>query len=142
MTNPKIPAALSKAVLGPVALHDFKPTMQTTKMVPSVKAQFTVSASEQLVVPGDLATIYNYNPLHSAGISGQGQTVVLLERTDLYATGDFNTFRKVFGLTKSFPKGKLVTVHPQPTGGAVTAPNGVVSLDLRPAAIRVSGGGR
>src|SRR5579875_972672 len=123
VTDPKIPAALADAVLGPVALHDFKPRKQTTKVKPPIK-QYTVNADYQLVVPGDLATIYNYNPLYSAGISGQGQTVVLLERTDLYATGDWNTFRKVFGLTKSFPKGKLVTVHPQPTGTGTTE-NGV-----------------
>ncbi|HTV10038.1 MAG TPA: protease pro-enzyme activation domain-containing protein [Candidatus Aquilonibacter sp.] len=125
VSDPMIPAALSKAVLGPVALHDFKPTMQTTKLAPMVKPNYTVNADYQLLVPGDLATIYNYNPLYSAGVSGQGQTVVLLERTDLYSTGDWSTFRKVFGLTKSFPKGKLVTVHPQPTGSPVTAPNGV-----------------
>lgn len=125
VTNPSIPAALAKAVLGPVALHDFKPTMQTTKVVPSVKPNYTVNADYQLVVPGDLATIYNYNPLFAAGVSGQNQTVVLLERTDLYSTGDWSTFRKTFGLTKSFPKGKLVTVHPPNTGTSVTAPNGI-----------------
>ncbi len=125
VTEPMIPAALAKVVLAPVALHDFKPVMQTKKIVPSVKAEYTVSASYQLVVPGDLATIYNYNPTYSAGISGQGQTVVLLERTDLYAMGDWSTFRKVFGLTKSFPKGKFVTVHPQPSGLAVNV-GGVV----------------
>jgi subtilase family serine protease len=124
ISNPKIPAALADAVLGPVALHDFKPHKLTTKVKPPI-TQYTVNANYQLVVPGDLATIYNYNPLFSAGISGQGQTVVLLERTDLYASGDWNTFRKVFGLTKSFPKGKLIQVHPQPTGSPVTAPNGV-----------------
>ena len=124
ISNPRIPAALADVVLGPVALHDFKPHKLTTKVKPPI-TQYTVNADYQLVVPGDLATVYNYNPLFSAGISGQGQTIVLLERTDLYATGDWNTFRKVFGLTKSFPKGKFVTVHPQPTGSPVTAPNGV-----------------
>ncbi len=122
-TNPKIPAALAAAVLGPVALHDFKPHKLTSKIKPPV-AQYTVNSSYQLVVPGDLATIYNYNPLFNAGLSGQGQTVVVLERTDLYNNGDYNAFRKVFGLTKNFPKGKLVVVHPQPSGSGSTV-NGV-----------------
>src|SRR5581483_6537733 len=80
---------------------------------------FTVSSDTQAVVPLDLRTIYNYNPLFAKGISGQGQTVVLLERTNLYANGDWNTFRKVFGLTKLFPKGKMITVHPQPSGDTI-----------------------
>jgi subtilase family serine protease len=124
VSNPKIPAALADAVLGPVALHDFKPHMLTSKVKPPIK-NYTVNADQQLVVPGDMQKIYNYLPLYAAGISGQGQTVILLERTDLYNPGDFLTFRKVFGLTKSYAKGKLVTVHPQPTGSPVTAPNGV-----------------
>ncbi len=124
ISNPKVPAALADAVLGPVALHNFMPHNLTTKVKPPI-TNYTVNADYQLVVPGDLATIYNYNPLFRAGVSGQGQTVVLLERTDLYNNGDWNTFRKEFGLTKGFPKGKLVVVHPQPTGSPITAPNGV-----------------
>ncbi|HEX4747979.1 MAG TPA: protease pro-enzyme activation domain-containing protein [Bryobacteraceae bacterium] len=120
VTEPKIPEALAGVVLGPVALHNFKPHVLTHMGIqPSVKnpnPNFTVDASYQLVVPGDLATIYNYNPLYGAGISGQGQTVVLLERTNLYATGDWSTFRKTFGLTRLFPQGNLKTVHPRPSG--------------------------
>ncbi len=52
-----------------------------------------------MVVPGDLATIYNLNPLFSAGISGQGQTIVVIEDTDVYSTADWTTFRSVFGLS-------------------------------------------
>jgi len=39
------------------------------------------------VVPGDLATIYNLNPLFTANISGQGQTIVVIEDTDVSAPG-------------------------------------------------------
>lgn len=123
ISEPQIPAALASVVMGPVALHDFKPKMLTTKRTP--KPDYTVSADSQLVAPGDLATIYNYNPLYATGITGEGQTVVVLERTDLYSTGDFDAFRQAFGLTSNYPDGSLVTVHPQPNGIPVTAPNGV-----------------
>ena len=122
LTNPQIPAALAPVVMGPVALHNFKPKMLTTSLAP--RPAYTVNANYQLVVPGDLQTIYNYNPAYSSGLSGQGQTIVVLERTNLYDTSDFTTFRKVFGLSKMFPKGKLITVHPKPNGKSVTAPNG------------------
>jgi subtilase family serine protease len=52
-----------------------------------------------LVVPGDLATIYNLNPLFTAGISGQGQTIVVIEDTNVYTTADWTKFRSVFGLS-------------------------------------------
>ena len=51
------------------------------------------------MVPGDLATIYNLNPLFSAGISGQGQTMVVIEDTDVYTAADWTSFRSVFGLS-------------------------------------------
>ncbi len=120
VSDPQIPAALASVVAGPVALHDFKPHSLTHMGVkPSVyHPDYTVNAAYQLLVPLDLETIYNYNPLYTAGISGQGQTVVVLERTDLYNVGDFLTFRKVLGLARAYPQGKLITVHPQPTGTA------------------------
>ena len=52
----------------------------------------------EAVVPADLATIYNLNPLFKAGISGQGQTIVLIEDSDIYSISDWNTFRSTFGL--------------------------------------------
>src|ERR1019366_90474 len=92
MSDPQIPAALAPAVVGVVSLHDFKPHTNS-KPLP----QYT-SGAGLLVVPGDLATIYNLNPLFSAGISGQGQTIVAVEDTDVYTTADWTSFRSVFGL--------------------------------------------
>ena len=111
--DPQIPAALAPAVVGVVSMHDFKPHSMYRP-----RAQFTLGAGTQAVVPGDLATIYNLNPLFAHGISGQGQTVVVVEDTNVYSTGDWNIFRKTFGLAKTFPKGSFKQVHPKPgTGG-------------------------
>ena len=65
MSDPQIPAALAPAVVGVVSLHDFRPHPQYKMRVP--RNLYTVSGGEYLVVPGDLATIYNLNPLFTAG---------------------------------------------------------------------------
>ena len=53
------------------------------------------------------------NPLFSAGISGQGQTIVLVEDTDTYGgAADWNTYRSTFGLATAFPLGSYTQVHP------------------------------
>ncbi len=132
MTDPEIPAALGAVVVGPVTLNDFKP-----RPLSHPRAQYTVSASYQLVVPGDLQTIYNLNPVYSAGISGQGQTIALLERTNLYSNGDFNTFRKTLGLSRKYPLGKLTVVHPQPGTAGTCADPGVLVGDDGEAAVDV-----
>ena len=146
ISNPQIPAALASVVMGPVALHDFKPRPLTHMRAHSQAGNpnYTTDFGYQLVVPLDLQKIYNMNPLYSAGISGQGQTVVLLERTNLYSTGDFNTFRKTLGLARAYPNGKLVTVHPPSSGtiiGSITSETcsdpGVVVGDDSEAAVDV-----
>jgi len=120
MSDPRIPEALLPAVTGVVSLHNFRPQPM---FVP--KEQYTVNSSTTPVVPGDLATIYNLNPAFSAGYTGQGQTIVLLEDTDLYSgTADWNVFRKTFGLDR-YTSGSLTQVHPSPGAGGTCYDPGV-----------------
>jgi subtilase family serine protease len=111
MSDPRIPAALAPAVVGVVSLHDFKPH---TNYKP--RSNYTAGGGLYLVVPGDLATIYNLNPLFSAGISGQGQTVVVVEDTNVFSVADWNSFRSVFGLS-SYTGGSFTQIHPAPPSG-------------------------
>jgi subtilase family serine protease len=114
MTDPQIPAALAPAVVGIVSLNDFRP-----HPMHRMHKDYTFTSGGdtfQAVVPADLATIYNLNPLFSAGTSGQGQTVVVIEDTNLFSTADWTTFRSTFGLS-SFTAGSLTTVHPAPPSG-------------------------
>ena len=67
----------------------------------------------QLIVPADLATIYDLNPAFAAGYTGQGQTIAVLEDSDLYNTADWDTFRQVFGLS-TYTSGSLSTINPAP----------------------------
>ena len=129
-SDPKIPAALAPLVSGIVSLHDFRPhnMHHLRKTGPQYTFPDASGSTSYAVVPTDLATIYNLNPLFEAGYSGQGQTVVLVENTDVFSTSDWSTFRSVFGLSSY--SSTFTTVHPAPTGGGnncrapgVVAPN-------------------
>jgi hypothetical protein len=112
-SDPTIPAALAPAVVGIVSLHDFSP-----HMMHKMRSQpaYTISGGGQAVVPADLATIYNLTPVFTSGVSGQGQTVVVIEDTDVYSTADWSTFRSTFGLS-SFTAGSFTQIHPAPPTG-------------------------
>ncbi len=122
MTNPRIPAALSGVVRGIVSLHDFKPR---THIKPRPAYTYTNSnGTYRAIVPADLAKIYNFNPLFSAGISGQGQTVVVIENTNVYNAADWTTFRSALGLS-GYSAGSFTQVHP--TGSSTCKNPGVVA---------------
>ncbi len=116
MSDPRIPAALAPAVVGVVSLNDFRPhAMYQPRPAYTFLGCGAIEGTGDecyTMVPADLATIYNFNPLFAAGYSGQGQTIVVLEDTDLYSTSDWTTFRSVFGLASAYPKGSLKQVHP------------------------------
>jgi Pro-kumamolisin, activation domain/Bacterial Ig-like domain (group 3) len=111
MSDPRIPVALTPAVVGVVSMHDFKPH---TNYKP--RASYSIGSGYELVAPADLAVIYNLNPLFTASISGQGQTIVVIEDTDVYTTADWNTFRTAFGLA-TYTGGSFTQIHPAPPSG-------------------------
>ena len=146
MQDPAIPEALSPVVAGVAYLNDFKPHALRTPIVPMTakgvrmpaSPNFTVTTPNgdlQLVVPADLATIYDYNPLYRSGNAGQGQTVVLLERTDLFSNADYTTFRKTFGLN-AYKNSQFSVVHPGGCNdpGVVVGDDGEASVDVEWAA--------
>ncbi len=118
MSDPRIPVALAPAVVGVVSLNDFMPRAMN---LPRPAYTFTgcgfITGSDcYAVVPADLATIYNFNPLFAEGYSGQGQTIVVVEDSDVFSTSDWNTFRTTFGLASAYPEGSLTQVHPAGSG--------------------------
>jgi uncharacterized repeat protein (TIGR01451 family) len=110
-SDPQIPAALAPAVRGLVSLHDF--SLQPNFRPKSSYTYHGGSAMDYAVVPADLATLYNLNPLFTAGTSGKGQSLAVLENTDLPAAAatDWNTFRGTFGLS-GYSAGTLTQVNP------------------------------
>jgi len=113
MSDPKIPAALAPAVAGVVSMHNFLP-----RPMYKPRAQYTVTSGTEtsyLVVPADLATIYHLNPVFQASITGKGQTVVVIEDSNMQNTADWTSFRSVFGLNR-FGSATFTTVHPASSG--------------------------
>lgn len=126
MSDPQIPAALAPVIAGVVSLHDFMPHPMRKS-----HADYTFTSggvTTQALVPADLATIYDFNPLFKAGVTGQGQTIVVVEDSDLYTATDWTTFRSTFGLSK-YSSGSLTTVHPEPATGASNCSDPGVNSD-------------
>jgi subtilase family serine protease len=118
ISDPRIPAALAPVVAGVISLHDFRPHAMYHLHKARTEFTFTDAAGNPTyaVVPADLATIYNLNPLFSAGISGQGQTIVLIEDTDVFSASDWTTFRSTLGLS-GYTSATFSQVHPASPSG-------------------------
>ena len=118
-SDPKIPAAFAPVVVGFASLNNFRPKPMLMKQRPNLTITCTgcpdgfANATLYIETPPDFATIYNVSPLYQGTkpITGNGQTVVVLEDSDILAA-DVATFRKAFGLS-SF-KGKFSQIHPGP----------------------------
>lgn len=129
MSVPQIPSALAPAVVGIVSINDFRPH---TNLMPRTEYTFAGGGgTEYALVPADLATIYNLNPLFNATptpIKGAGQTIALIENTNVFSTSDITTFRTKFGL----PSVTFTQVHPGGCGNPSNfAPNeGEAELDV------------
>jgi subtilase family serine protease len=154
-SDPKIPTALASAVIGPVSLNDFRPRAMNKRIKAahidpnsgSEVPDYTAGGGYPLV-PYDLEKIYNIAPLLSAGISGQGMKIVVIEDTNLYncnasngpgpcsATSDWSVFRNTFGLGR-YTAGNLSQENPAPQTGANNCTNPGDNSDDVEAAIDV-----
>ena len=128
MSDPLIPEALASTVAGVVSLNDFRPR----KML-EPRPDYTPGNGTYPVVPADLWTIYNFNPAFTAGYSGQGQTIVVVEDSELYSTADWNTFRSTFGLASAYPLGSLIQIQPSSSPSNNCLEPGVNSNDTEAA---------
>ncbi|HTV80191.1 MAG TPA: protease pro-enzyme activation domain-containing protein [Steroidobacteraceae bacterium] len=112
-SDPMVPTALLPVVSGIVSLHDFRPRTQQVRRAAHPAYTYTNSnGTFHALVAGDLATIYNLKPLFQAGLTGAGQTIMVVEDTYLYSTRDWSTFRSTFGLTR-YQHGSLTQTSPQ-----------------------------
>ena len=95
-TAPKIPAALAGIVTGISGLNDFH-LRPRAKVRPSY---YSSVLQAQFLAPGDIATIYDLNPLYSGttAIDGTGQKLAVIGQTDIYLS-DITNFRTGFGLS-------------------------------------------
>ncbi len=138
ISDPHIPAALAPVVKGFASLNDFRPhanyrsiTDYTYAGCASSSAHPSGAGTCYAITPQDDAVIYNVNPLWSAGYSGQGQTIAVVEDSDVYTTNnDFGVYRSTFGLASAFPSGNLVQVHPGCSDPGTNADDGEAAIDV------------
>ncbi|HEX6824221.1 MAG TPA: protease pro-enzyme activation domain-containing protein [Candidatus Sulfotelmatobacter sp.] len=94
--EPAIPAALAGMVIGLGSLHDFAPKPRA-----KIQSHLTSYVSgNHFLTPADFATIYNINPLYSAGADGTGQKIAVVGQSTV-STTDLNNFRSAAGLPAS-----------------------------------------
>jgi subtilase family serine protease len=100
-----IPAALSGIVRSVMGLHDFRPHPNRVRGAGGKRSVHPAYYDANFLwpnflAPGDIATIYDINPLYTAStpIDGTGQTLAIAGQTDIFLD-DINDFRSGFGLT-------------------------------------------
>ena len=144
-TNPSIPAALAPVIVGIASLNNFPIAPQNVvaglarpvpsgsnkwKMIEALHPapQFNAPINGQTffaVSPGDFATIYNVQPLWNAGIDGTGQTIAIVNESDINPA-DVDSFRSFFGL----PPKHLNIIHNGPDPGLVVGIEGEADIDV------------
>ena len=138
VNDPEIPQALAPAIIGIASIHDFKPHAMWH---PMTHPAYSDPSGNFDLVPADLAEIYNLNPVFNAGITGAGQTLVVVEDSDPYTppgmtdSADWTTFVTKFDLAKY--GGSVMTTHPNVAGQpncsdpGVNPDDGEVELDMQ-----------
>lgn len=138
-SNPEIPSSFASIIAGITSLHDFHShAFHTFVGVAhadrSAKGwrldsmpEFTTAINGNTyyaVTPYDFATIYNVAPLWNEGITGAGQSIAIVSRSDISPT-DVDNFRASFGL----PATTLNIIYDGPNPGK-TADESEADLDV------------
>ncbi|MGA9509284.1 MAG: protease pro-enzyme activation domain-containing protein [Candidatus Sulfotelmatobacter sp.] len=132
-SDPSIPTALTPAVAGVLTLHNFlkkpqihfSPQPVAAKLVPrgpGKKPQVTFPAQSgqpttYALAPQDYAVIYNINPVYNVDNDGDGTTIAVVGRSNLYNGGaDISDFFNVVGSANnsSRPGFSIVLDGPDP----------------------------
>ncbi len=99
--DPEIPAALVQVIGGVVSLHDFR-SEPAHSSVQKVLPEFS-SGSSHYLTPTDFATIYDLAPLYQQPITGGGQSVAIVARSNINIA-DVRQFRSFFALPANDPQ--------------------------------------
>lgn len=93
-TDLSVPAALGSTVLAIGNLSDLRPRPKNARLSPHYTDSNT---GYHYLAPADFATIYDLNPLYTAGLDGTGQSIAIMGQTAIY-TSDIDNFRTAAGL--------------------------------------------
>jgi len=127
--DPQIPAALAGVVGGIVSMNDFRHASQIALRTPlpaahaatqpnagplpsgQVAAPLYSAGATHYLFPADFASIYDLNPLLSAGINGAGVSIAIAGRSNINLS-DVAAFRSLAGLAANTPSVVLAGTNP------------------------------
>jgi len=132
-TDPSIPAALSGSVLGLRGLNNYR--LKPRGRVRTLAPRNTSGGGDHQIAPDDFATIYDVAPLYTAGISGNGQKLVVVGQTDVDLS-DIQAFRGKFNLPAMTPKVILVPGQSDPGVSQTDVPEADLDLEWSGAVAR------
>ena len=111
--EPSVPDAIAP-LIGYLSLNDFPMTGKKPRPRPVVRFEAAfgtpttnLTDGSHVVTPGDLATIYNVNPLYQMGLDGSGIKMAIVGVSDIHIS-DMQDFRTQFGLPQNDPQVILV----------------------------------
>ncbi len=123
--DPQIPAALAGVVSGVVSLHNFRRRSEMkARRALEARPQYTAGSTHYLF-PADFWTVYDLNPLYTAGTAGTGSTIAIAGRSNINLR-DVAAFRAMAGLAPSSPTVIIDGADP----GLVESDQGESTLDV------------
>jgi subtilase family serine protease len=115
LTDPVLPSSIAGIVNAITGLNDFrvKPRVRvsTVQADPAHPSYTTTSGGVHYIAPGDFYTIYDVNPLITAGTNGAGMTIAVMGQTTI-SLADVAAFRTASGLSANAPVLQLVGANP------------------------------
>lgn len=127
-SEPSVPTAFAPLVKSIRGLNDFrlKPRLRAS----AAKPNYTNSSCDsECIAPGDFATIYDVNPLYSAGINGTGEKIVIPGQIQVNLS-DIEQFRSMFNLPANDPQTMLVPGSRNPGSSSASGDLAESDLDL------------
>ncbi len=115
-TDPAIPEAFAGIIGAINGLNDFAPASLRSLRKPL----YNDSGGNHFLAPGDIATIYDIQPLYNEGIDGTGQSIAIIGASDINLA-DVQSFRKQYGLPPHDPQLILVGGDPGKNGAELEA---------------------
>ena len=112
VTVPSIPVSLAATVRAVAGLQDFNLASQ---MIPA-QNQYTEGDAGNSLGPGDLAAIYDIQPLFNQGVDGRGVSIAILGQTPM-GSDDYLAYGKLFSL----PENELEKVEVPGSGNGTGA---------------------
>jgi pseudomonalisin len=111
VSEPEIPGFLASSVAGVVSLHNLRrqPALHVHQPL-TANPQWDLDGSHYLF-PGDLAAIYDINPLYASGTMGAGVSIAIAGRSNVLAS-DVAAFRTAAALPAKQPSVMLPAGDP------------------------------